>query len=323
MKLPVSIVWFFFCMIALLPISLFASNIVAIGAGDNVNYINAFHGIGTMNFSQAFFQFRLGSGGFEPVSFLYFYFLARIDFSYEEVIFYKMLLFNVSLSALLVTLFRKNLAWLFFITLFFSISQYTLALHAELHHLAIALIFANLSFIAWVKNKKYGSYTFLLFSALSHAQIFLFLLAAWRYVLTRVWILASAVVIFSILTVLLYPQVASKVSFYRQNPVGGFTQTIVLWASLTAFTLIFLRQRFASFFFFSSCVAAFSILVGGGRLNILLILFFLGVVSHGIHEKYLSSVGRLTFGGFLLIFMSYDLYRSVNFYNELINESSW
>lgn len=318
---PGSMLRLFLALFALTPTTFFATEIVFAGTGDNANYLIAYRGLSENSLTSAFRYFVLGTGGFEPISFLYFYILSMFGAPYEIAVFVKNILFDLSLSLILASIFRSKFFWFLLVCLSLSVSPYILALHSELHRLSIALIFLNVSVFAFLGVRRKGAMIGIALSILSHVQAAVFLIFFWKILMKRLWMIILFFMFGGTAFYLLIPFVLEKLRYYLENPIGDAVQTAVFWFFSIGFISLFSRKFIVGYSVFATTIAIASIIVGGGRLNIFLIFTFIAVVSYEISGNRVPRTGRLTFALVLFLLIPYDVYRSLIFYEELMVES--
>ncbi|MBV7410709.1 hypothetical protein [Maritimibacter sp. DP1N21-5] len=253
--------------------------------GDQKNYVAYYLNAATASPLEAYLGQRTLTGSAEPVYFVVSYTAAKLGVPYSV---YKVTiaLALASSTALLLSHLRVSVP---IIALFLSTNFYWLALYTELERLAIAAVLLQMGILRWLEARRKTSLVFFASSLLCHFQIMILLMSfvggiAVKYIITasakldlrffRLSALALLLLGLS-LTVILRTGIANeivgaltgKLAFYTTIDPGNVLQAAV------AFPLFFYLSRgkidlvFTYFF-----LSLFILVLGGGRLNIFLIL---------------------------------------------------
>lgn len=256
--------------------------------GDQRNYLAYYLNAATASPLEAYLGQRMHTGSSEPVYFFVSYAAAKLGIPYSA---YKVAISLALASSTALLLSRLRVAAPI-ILLFLILNFYWLALYTELERFAIAVVFLQLGILRWLDERRKVSLGLLIASSFCHFQITI-LLASILMGFSTAYIIAGrsslrrrvlwlGVFVILMLGALLMVLVLSGIAF---DIIDTILRKLIYYKNLNPRNLLqaaamlpiyfYLSRGRVDFLFSYFFVCFFVLIIGGERLNIVLIMLAL------------------------------------------------
>ncbi len=279
-------------------------------AGDNANYFNAYRFIEPsllgLADSYASYLRETGSSIFEIGLFTYFFIAKLIGANYQVAIAILNAWLALTLTLLLSHVCRSFASILLAGSLL-ATNYYVIVSFSELHKLALSICL--LGSLAFLRAQPFVS---IVLSPLFHTQALFFWPLRIRNVLAIKKVLFFSVVILLFIP-LAMPIFAQKFSFYDINPAGTKASTVLLFMALLSQIALIIPSRLMWFVIACLPLVALSIVIGGGRLNFMLFVFYFSLFFRKAEKSGFTAFSFTVFSATSILILADGLLKTSDY----------